>query len=304
MMRILLVNESETDRARIMDLLEKLECQVTAVASGRDALGSLDQNPVDLIISELFLPEMDGMQLLRRVKELKRVVPVIITTGQGSEETAIKCLARGAAGYLPESLIQRDLKALVTQVYERDQSDRRRAGVVRGSCEQTLRLTIGNRRSTIPSVVAYLQECIEDFGLFSATEMIRIGITLEECLLNSMIHGNLEVSSELRERDDDAYDRLVETRSGELPYRARRLYIEARIHQQGVEFHVRDEGPGFDKDSIPDPVNGDSRYRVSGRGISLMRSFMDGVEYNACGNAVTLIKHAPCEPAEDEPATD
>ena len=83
MMRILLVNESETDRARIMDLLEKLECQVTAVASGRDALGALDQNPVDLIISELFLPEMDGMQLLRRVKEMKRVVPVIITTGQG-----------------------------------------------------------------------------------------------------------------------------------------------------------------------------------------------------------------------------
>jgi len=53
---------------------------------------------------------------------------------------------------------------------------------------------------------------------------------------------------------------------------------------------IADEGPGFDPKSLPDPRDSESLESVSGRGVMLMRLFMDEVTYNESGNSVTLVK--------------
>jgi anti-sigma regulatory factor (Ser/Thr protein kinase) len=53
---------------------------------------------------------------------------------------------------------------------------------------------------------------------------------------------------------------------------------------------VRDEGPGFDPARIPDPTDPDNLERLTGRGILLMRTFMDEIRYNDAGNEVTMVK--------------
>jgi anti-sigma regulatory factor (Ser/Thr protein kinase) len=57
-----------------------------------------------------------------------------------------------------------------------------------------------------------------------------------------------------------------------------------------ARFVIRDEGPGFDPHKVPDPTDPENLERESGRGLLLMRSFMDSVAYNPTGNEVTLVK--------------
>ena len=113
---------------------------------------------------------------------------------------------------------------------------------------------------------------------------------LGEAFANAMFHGNLELSSSLRETDADAYHHLAQQRRRQSPYKDRRIEIEVRLERDRAEFVVRDGGRGFDPSTLPDPTDPANLDKVTGRGILLMRSFMDEVIYNARGNEVTMIK--------------
>jgi anti-sigma regulatory factor (Ser/Thr protein kinase) len=64
-----------------------------------------------------------------------------------------------------------------------------------------------------------------------------------------------------------------------------------RLSRQEAEFVIRDEGPGFAPDKLPDPTDTSNLERSSGRGVLLMRAFMDEVSFNAQGNEVTMRKN-------------
>jgi anti-sigma regulatory factor (Ser/Thr protein kinase) len=82
-----------------------------------------------------------------------------------------------------------------------------------------------------------------------------------------------------------------------MPYKDRRIHVNVRIDEEQGTFVVRDQGAGFDISSLPDPTDPDNLEKGSGRGVLLMRSFMDEVLYNAAGNQVVMIKRrgAPVE---------
>ena len=139
-------------------------------------------------------------------------------------------------------------------------------------------------------MVARLTDAAIETGLCDRPAATRIGVAIEESLLNAIIHGNLEVSSELRQVDESAYYRLIDERCARTPFASRRVKVTARIGRAEAAFVVEDEGPGFDVAKIPDPTNPENLFRVGGRGILLMRSFMTEVHFNDRGNRVTLVK--------------
>ena len=127
-------------------------------------------------------------------------------------------------------------------------------------------------------------------GICPPADLNRIGIATDEALVNALHHGNLELNSELRE-DGDAYYELAAERCQLDPYRNRRIYVDLLINHDVAEIFIRDEGPGFDPDSLPDPRDPANLGKVSGRGVLLMRTFMDEVKYSDTGNAVLLRKY-------------
>lgn len=80
------------------------------------------------------------------------------------------------------------------------------------------------------------------------------------------------------------------------------MYVEANFSREKAVFMVRDEGTGFDPSALPDPTDPANLDKSSGRGVLLMRTFMDRVDYNEVGNVVTLTKRSNSytEPAEKE----
>jgi hypothetical protein len=113
---------------------------------------------------------------------------------------------------------------------------------------------------------------------------------LTEALLNAIFHGNLGVSSELREQGLNIFFAQVKQRSHDHPYCDRRVFVDARWTREACEFVIRDEGEGFDVSSLPDPTDPENLVRASGRGVLLMQMFMSEVHFNEAGNEVRMVK--------------
>lgn len=115
-------------------------------------------------------------------------------------------------------------------------------------------------------------------------------MALHEALTNAVIHGNLEVSSDLRESQSDDYYRLIDERQRADPYACRRVDVHLRFSQASATFVIRDQGKGFDLAAVEDPTDPVNLMKASGRGILLMKAYCDTVAWNKAGNEVTLVK--------------
>jgi anti-sigma regulatory factor (Ser/Thr protein kinase) len=127
-------------------------------------------------------------------------------------------------------------------------------------------------------------------GLCDAAECNQVAMALHEAVQNAAEHGNLELQSEMRDDDLEGYFALMEERAGSAPFKDRRIRVDAEFSRDEASFTVQDEGPGFDPADLPDPTDPANLERLSGRGVLLMRTFMDEVNYNDTGNVVTLVK--------------
>ena len=105
-----------------------------------------------------------------------------------------------------------------------------------------------------------------------------------------MFHGNLEISSELRQEDERNYYKLADARRLQPPYQDRKVHFTFRVTRNEASCAIQDDGPGFDPSKLPDPTDPENLGRVGGRGLLLIRTFMDEVNFNEKGNEITLIK--------------
>ena len=242
------------------------------------------------------MPRMDGLTLVEKVREQFPRVPVVLMTGSGSERVAVAALKAGAADYVPKQALAHDLIPVLERVLSAGQAERRRYQVLQGMTRRSSQYVLENDPALVPPLVAQFREDLIEMGLCDLTGATRAGIALEEALLNAVYHGNLEVSSELREGGDDRFHKLARERRTQEPYAARRVRVTARLTPTQATFVILDEGPGFDVTKLPDPTDPDFLERPSGRGILLMRTFMDDVRYNATGNRFTLVKRRDRSP--------
>ena len=292
MTRFLVVDDSTLARQIVGDLLKKaFNASVVEANDGLEAIQFLEtQGPFDLILSDLQMPNMDGLALLSVVRERFPTNPFVILTAFGSEEIAVQAITAGAASYIPKQSVKTRLQDVVRTVLTASTRRHVRDRLTRFIVCHELEFRLSNDRELISAVVAELQEVGQSSGAFDDQQLTRIGVALEESLLNAMIHGNLEVSSELRSRDDDAYEQMILARQNAEPYRSRRIQVTSKFTPTEVRFVIVDEGSGFDLDSIPDPRDPQNFLKPSGRGLLLIRSFMDEVYHNSAGNSITLVK--------------
>jgi anti-sigma regulatory factor (Ser/Thr protein kinase) len=115
-------------------------------------------------------------------------------------------------------------------------------------------------------------------------------VALEEALANAILHGNLEASSELRQEDENQYHQMADNRRRLPPYKDRHVHCTFKLTRSEAVFSFRDEGPGFDPSTLPNPTDPENLGRIGGRGLLLIRTFMDEVTFNEKGNQITLVK--------------
>jgi two-component system nitrogen regulation response regulator NtrX len=101
---ILVVDDEEPILASLSSILEDEGYHVTVGKSGADALRAYTTDPPDLMLLDIWMPEMDGLETLRRVRELVPTAQVMVMSGHGSIETAVKAIRLGAYDYIEKPL--------------------------------------------------------------------------------------------------------------------------------------------------------------------------------------------------------
>ena len=226
---------------------------------------------------------------------------MILTTSQGSEEIAAEALRKGASSYVPKRDLNTALIPVVRQVLAVNQATQSVREVAQFAVESTIKLSLENEEQLVPKVITRLELPMVELDLFDEGERMQIAMALDEALLNAMIHGNLEVSSELRHDDDGKpYQDLINKRKQESPYKERRVLVHMHASLHSATIVIRDEGPGFDAESLRDPTDPENLERAGGRGLLLINAFMDEVRHNDVGNEITMIKHKSQAESQDD----
>jgi len=289
--KILVVDDVTSDRRLAGAIIEENPKWRAAYAEdGRAALEAMERDMPQLVLTDLLMPEMDGLKLVAEVRNKYPFVPVILMTAYGNEAIAIRALQQGAASYVPKRILHHDLAPNLERVLAAAQVERRQERLLGLLSQAELHFTLDNDRTLIPTLVSHLQQHLVRLEHCDQLGRTRIGVALEEILLNAMYHGNLEVSSSLRQDGDEPFHRLADERRQLEPFRNRRVFCTARLSLADAVFVIRDEGPGFDPSKLPDPTDPANMEMASGRGLLLVRTFMDEVSFNEKGNEVTMIK--------------
>jgi CheY-like chemotaxis protein/anti-sigma regulatory factor (Ser/Thr protein kinase) len=301
MATVLVVDDAAVDRKLVAGLLAKAsELTVDTAADGAEALARIEAQRPDIIVTDMVMPGMSGLELVSTVVERYPGLPIILMTGKGTEETAVQALQAGAASYVPKSSLHQYLLETVQDVLEVVRSQHSHERLMTCLKRSEFNFALSNDAALIPSLVSYVQSLVCSVGLCDDSSVIRVCIALEEALRNALYHGNLELTSDQREGDADAYQRLIEERTAKPPYADRKLQVTIRVTPTSGQFIVRDEGKGFDPQKLPDPTDPENLEKVSGRGLLLMRTFMDEVTFNETGNQVTMVKRHPQAPTGRE----
>lgn len=289
---VLVVDDCAVDRLVVTRMIEKAGgWRVEQAEDGVAALEKIDRATPALVLTDLQMPRMNGLELVQKVRERSPRIPVVLITAHGSEEIAIAALRAGAASYVPKRNLTHDLLSTLEQVLVASRTDERRTRVLGSLKARVSRFVLDNDPALVSPLVELFREDMLAMGLCDPTGVTRAGIALEEALLNAIYHGNLGINSELKEiGDGSGFQKLAAQRRAQSPYSQRRVQVSARIAPDRATFVVTDEGPGFDVTKLPDPTNPENLLLPSGRGVLFMRTFMDEVRYNATGNRVTLVK--------------
>lgn len=294
---ILVVDDLMSDRRIAGGLLKRdTDLEVVFADNGLAALEQIEAHMPDLVLTDLQMPEMDGLGLVTEICRMYPLIPTILMTAAGSETVAREALERGAASYVPKQFLAAELLETVQRVVAMSGEERVQSRLMNRLKESTW--TLENDPVLVSGLVAHIRDLLEQRRVCSTGDIMRLSTAIDEAMLNALYHGNLDVESSLKEQDDQAFHKLADQRRRESPWCDRRIMVTVRF-EDGVRITIRDEGNGFDLESLPDPTDPENLIKASGRGLLLMRAFMDDVYHNETGNEVTLVKKQS-PPGDDE----
>jgi len=288
---VLVVDDSAFDRQLIGQLLTPLPgLRVAFAADGREGLAAIANETPSVILTDLVMPDIGGLELVQRVRAEHPEISVILMTAFGSEEIAMQTLRAGAANYIPKRDLVRDLASTLHRVLGVAGLTRERSRILRCLQRRESVFRLASDPALIVAMLKLIQEELDGLAFGDPAGRLQISIAMQEALNNALYHGNLELSSDLRRDDDRMFDELAERRMGEEPYRSRHIGVRVQLDRDAARFVVSDDGPGFDTAVVDRPVRPEDLARVGGRGLLLIRTFMDQVTFNASGNQITMLK--------------
>ena len=296
MTTVLVVDDSAVDRRLVGALLAREpEWKVEYAEDGSEALTRIKESVPDLVLTDLQMPELDGLDLVTLARQHYPHLPVVLMTAYGSEALALEALERGAANYIPKTQIVDRLADTVKEVLSLARASRNYQQVIPSLSGTKLTFVLENDAALIDPLVDLVQQIAVDRRLCQFSERLQIGVALKEAMLNAIYHGNLEITFEQMQEVREKLSRgetctLIEDRRSQSQYRERGVFVEINLTPEEVRFVIRDEGPGFDVKSLPPPRKPATLEATRGRGVSLMHAFMHDVIYNDAGNEVTLVK--------------
>jgi YesN/AraC family two-component response regulator len=291
MTAILIIDDEQPVREVLRIALSDKGHRVLEAANGAEGLRLFQAERPDIVITDVMMPGMDGLEVTRRIKEEREDVDIIIMTGYGSEELVIEALRSGASNYLKKPIAFNDLFAIVDKIVIKRQY-RKRFEISRDVVfYEQKHLVLGNDLAQVWGAVNQILYNIHPEAPQKVVEGMRIG--LYEMIVNAIEHGNLGIISAQKSEAilSSGYARLLaecRKRADEL---GKKVFINCTYTRDRISVEIRDQGEGFDFRNLPDMSDPNVIMSVNGRGIFLASLYFDRVSFQDPGNSVMLEKN-------------
>lgn len=266
--KILVVDDEPLVRELLSQILAKEKFEVTACGDGKEALEKVKEGiPYDCILTDVKMPEMDGIDLLKQSHKIAPTIPVIIVTGAATVDNAVEALKRGAV-------------ALIEKPFDADK--------VLGTVREILSLR--TKADRMQTVLPFIQKkwTIECPGTKN-----NIGSLIETLILGMDELEILTPANENPARDalKHALENAVE--HGNVGNPKKRIFVNATANNQEIRVSIQDEGEGFNPLEFIEEDNLNEEAWKKGKGLFKIYSVANSVSFNAKGNQINLIFRKP-----------
>ena len=290
-MKILIVEDDQSSRIYLENLLELNGYKFRSAVNGIEGLNYFEEYDPDIVITDIQMPIMDGLELLEAIRDKKSNTIVIITTAYGNENYAIQALHLGANNYIKKPVSGKELlpllkkyKSVINSKFIPDQ-------LPGEMIYQKYKIEFETSYKQIPKIVDRL--LLESTCNFDTNERINIELGLVELITNAIEHGNLDITYDEKQEalNDNMLDELFAERLAIPDYKNKKIIVEFLADKNGIEWTITDQGNGFEWNTLPDPTDSENILELNGRGVFISKFLFDKVEYIGNGNIVKVRKN-------------
>jgi FixJ family two-component response regulator/anti-sigma regulatory factor (Ser/Thr protein kinase) len=292
--KILLVDDEELVREELGGLLSDEGYQVVVGADGQQGLELFKEQRPDLVITDVRMPRVTGLELVAAIREASPDTPVTVITGHGTEEMAIQALRAGVTDFIKKPVRVDDLNAALARMEtalhfaRHDPSNLPSAAHL---VERVWTYELTNERAAIPDFVDVLLTTCSTGA--DRGQLMELSLALRELILNAVEHGNLALTYEEKTTALEAgrLEELLIERARQPELVDRRVLVKASRTDKSLAVEVTDQGKGFNWRSLPDPTDPSYLLADHGRGVLLAQLSVDELRYSEAGNQVTIVKN-------------
>ena len=141
---VLIVDDEKNILLTLSQSLEVLQLETDTAINGEEALTKLKEKDFGLILLDLRMPGIDGMEVLRQVREIRPDIRIIMISAYGTIEVAVEAMKLGAVDFIQKPFSPEEIRALVSRVLDRENLDERKVADYGASIELAKK-SIGNR---------------------------------------------------------------------------------------------------------------------------------------------------------------
>ena len=273
--RVLIVDDDPDIHVLLASMLAPAGCSVEAAADGEAALTKLEAARYDLVLTDVLMPGMDGLDLLQKIHERSPATPVVVMTAQNTPETVVRSIREKAFTYFSKPFSESTVLDIVTNAME---SQVGQADIeVLSARPNWVALRLRCKLRTAERLVQFIRELRA--GLTSE-QQDDIAMGFRELLMNAIEHGG-----------------------GSDP--EKKVEVACIRTHEAILYYIRDPGAGFSFDNLAhaavsatpeDPfghveVRSQAGMRPGGFGIFMTQQIADELIYSEKGNEVLLVKY-------------
>jgi CheY-like chemotaxis protein/anti-sigma regulatory factor (Ser/Thr protein kinase) len=273
--RILVVDDDPDIHVLLASILTEGGCSIESAFDGNEALAKLDSGSYELVLTDVRMPGMDGLDLLAKIQERRPAMPVVVMTAQNTPENVIRAIRERAFAYFSKPFSASAVRDIVSNALESHvaQDDIE----VLSARPNWVALRLRCKLRTAERLVQFIRELPVGLTVDQADDM---AMGFRELLMNAIEHGG--------QSDPEKKVEVACVRASEA-----------------ILYYIRDPGKGFSFDNLPHAAISDSPedpfhhaevrleagMRPGGLGIYMTQQIADELIYSEKGNEVLLIKY-------------
>ena len=262
---ILIIDDEEEIRSSLSKIVERLDLIPLTAQDGSEALNMLQSKKIDLIITDLMMPQMDGLKFIIKSREINPRIPIAVISGYGDAKNATFALTRGAFNFITKPFTIKEVENVIRKGLRLRELSLGTDKLLHNVRNQT-KIVISSYLHLLPSVAFYIVKECQWRGIDNENILNNISVCTDEILTNALIHGNKK-------------------------YPKKKISVTLNFDAEKFTLIVKDEGKGFDVKKFSRQLKENYIDIPNKRGLFIIEYLMDDVSFNEKGNEITATKY-------------